>query len=185
MGHIALEFAAICHGQNKDQVDWYGISKYQKLSADFIREFKDRVDWRCISEHQKLSEDFIKEFCSELFMRSIENSWHYISDADKKAAVQSTDLYECHEDYFIAYKGIRSDRYSSFNFQYQYLPGETYEIHADHSDTENSFGFSVWNEENARNYRSEKIVTCKVYYLCKHSVINVFNQVYQKKQKYP
>ena len=134
------------------------------MSEDFIREFKDQVNWYYISIHQKLSEDFIREFCNELFIKLIENSWHFVSDADKKAAVQRTDLYECHEDYFIAYKGIRRDRYSSFNFQYQYLPGETYETHADYSDTENSFGFSVWNEENARGYCSEKIVTCKVYY---------------------
>lgn len=40
--------------------------------------------------------------------------------------IEKTDLYECHEDYFYAYKNIRSDRYSHFNFQYQYLPGETY-----------------------------------------------------------
>ena len=38
------------------------ISRYQKLSEDFIREFKNRVEWGYISEFQKLSENFIREF---------------------------------------------------------------------------------------------------------------------------
>lgn len=79
-------------------------------------------------------------------------------------SVKTTGLYECYEDYFIAYKGIRRDRYSKHNFQYQYLPGETYERFADHSDNENSFGLSVWDDENSRNYCSELVVKCKVYY---------------------
>jgi hypothetical protein len=33
-----------------NEVDWYNISKRQKLSEDFIREFKDRVDWSTICE---------------------------------------------------------------------------------------------------------------------------------------
>ena len=148
----------------KDWVDWECVSACQHLSEDFIREFKDWVNWHNISLYQKLSEDFKKEFCSKLFLDFIENSWYYVSDADKKAAVQDTGLYECHEDYFIAYKGIRSDRYSKFNFQYQYLPEKTYETHADYSEDENSFGFSVWDKENARNYCPELVVTCKVYY---------------------
>ena len=46
----------------KDYVDWWNISRYQKLSEDFIREFKDKVNWRNISRYQKLSEDSIREF---------------------------------------------------------------------------------------------------------------------------
>lgn len=42
--------------------DWDDISKYQKLSEDFIREFHNKVNWNMISKYQKLSEDFIKEF---------------------------------------------------------------------------------------------------------------------------
>ena len=43
---------------------WSEISKYQKLSEDFIREFKDRVNWNCISEYQELSYEFILEHIS-------------------------------------------------------------------------------------------------------------------------
>ena len=75
-----------------------------------------------------------------------------------------TGMYECYDDYFIAYKGIRSDRYSAYNFQYQYLPKETYECFADTSNTESSFGLSVWDYENAKEYCDKLIVKCKVYY---------------------
>lgn len=82
----------------------------------------------------------------------------------KKEAVIRTGLYECHDEYFIAYKGIRRNRYSVFNFQYQYLPGETYVTHADYTQEESSFGFSAWTEERARNYCDEFVVKVKIYY---------------------
>ena len=41
--------------------NWLMISRYQKLSENFIREFKDKVNWEYISKYQTLSEDFKKE----------------------------------------------------------------------------------------------------------------------------
>ena len=137
---------------------------HQHLSEDFIREFKDRVNWYCISAYQHLSKEFIEEFKDRLDVRFIADSWHHKSVEYKKKAVIGTGLYECHEDYFIAYKGIRRDRYSKFNFQYQYLKGYTYETWCDCSDNENSFGFSAWTEKEARDYCDELIVRVKVRY---------------------
>ena len=148
----------------KDRVDWAGISEYQRLSEDFIREFKDKVDWVNISAYQHLSKEFIEEFKGRLYMDFIADSWHYKPTEEKKKAVMDTGLYECHEDYFIAYKGIRSDRYSDYNFQYQYLKGETYETWCDCSAEECSFGFSAWTEERAREYCDELVVRVKVRY---------------------
>ena len=171
----------------KDRVSWTCISGYHRLSEDFIREFKDRVDWACISAYQHLSEDFIREFAdqvywdliskyqrlSKVFIKEfqnkiciyyVNNSWQYKSTEEKKRAVMDTGLYECHEDYFIAYKGIRSDRYSKYNFQHQYLKGHTYETWCDCSFDENSYGFSAWTEEDARNYCDELVVRVKVRY---------------------
>ena len=148
----------------KDRGCWYNISTYQRLSEDFIREFKGKVDWAYISKYQRLSEDFIEEFKNWVNMRLITNSWHYISTEEKKKAVMDTGLYECHEDYFIAYKGIRADRYSAYNFQYQYLKGHTYETWCDCSDNEDSFGFSAWTETMARVYCNELVVRVKVRY---------------------
>ena len=75
-----------------------------------------------------------------------------------------TGLYECHEDYLIAYKGIRSDRCSVFTLQYQYLKGKTYETWCDCSADESSFGFSAWTENMARAYCNELVVRVKVRY---------------------
>lgn len=148
----------------KNYVYWYCISKYQKLSEGFIREFKYKVSWYCISKYQKLSNEFIEEFKDKLDLNKIKDSWHYKTIGEKKQAVIATGLYECHDTYFLAYKGIRSDRYSNFNFQYKYEKGGTYESWCDCSSNENSFGLSVWDESNARAYCDELVVRVKVNY---------------------
>ena len=149
----------------QDNFDWYSISTYQKLSEDFLREYKDKVNWWYISRYQKLSEDFIREFNINNEFGDVKGkSWLYKDKEFLKQQVIESGLYECHEDYFIAYKGIKKDRYSKFNFQYQYFKGETYEAHCDCTDEENSFGLSVWTEEQAKNYCDELIVRVKVNY---------------------
>ena len=75
-----------------------------------------------------------------------------------------TGLYECHDDYFIAYKGVIGDRFSAYNFQYQYLKGHTYETWCDCSDNEFGFGFSAWTEDGAKGYCDELVVRVKVRY---------------------
>lgn len=148
----------------KDRICWYNISTYQQLSEAFIREFKDRVDWIWIAKYQRLSKNFIRKFKNDIYKKLIADSWHYKSVEEKKKAVMETGLYECHDDYFIAYKGIRTDRYSNFNFQYQYLKGHTYETWCDCSANENGFGFSAWTETKAREYCDELLVRVKVRY---------------------
>ena len=148
----------------KDKVNWNYISANQHLSENFIREFKDEVNWAWISAYQHLSKEFIEEFKDKIYMNFIADSWHYKSVEEKKKAVMDTGLYECHDDYFIAYKGIRKDRYSRFSFQYQYLKGHTYETWCDCSSNESSYGFSAWTKEGAREYCKELIVRVKVRY---------------------
>jgi len=148
----------------KDKVFWHYVSKYQNLSEDFIREFQRSVYWECISKYQKLSNEFITEFSDELISSLIDDNWAYRDTEFLKQQVESTCLYECHDDYFIAYKGIRSDRYSNFNFKYKYLPNETYESFCDCSSDENSFGLSVWTENKAKEYCGQLVVRVKVRY---------------------
>ena len=161
-GYQKLSESFIHEFQGK--VNWIWISGYQKLSEAFIREFQDKVDWYWISIHQKLSNEFIEDFKNRLDLSELKDSWHYKRTEEKKQAVVATGLYECHDTYFLAYKGIRSDRYSKFNFQYKYEKGGTYESWCDCSDDENSFGLSVWDEPNAREYSSELVVRVKVNY---------------------
>ena len=121
---------------------------------------ENEINWYNISTNQHLSEEFIDKHNIELQS----NNWLYKTENFKKEQIKGSGLYECYDDYFIAYKGIRRDRYSNYNFQYQYLPGESYESHADCSNNENSFGLSVWTEEEARKYCSQLVVKCKIYY---------------------
>merc|ERR1711991_1127891 len=53
--------------QYKDKLDWHDISKYQKLSKNFIRKFKDKVYWQAISQFQEMDEDFIREFKDRVY----------------------------------------------------------------------------------------------------------------------
>ena len=168
-----------------DKVNWHSICMYQKLSEQFIEQFTDKVDWNYISMDQKLSENFIRKHRNELNRWNIARhqviSQELAEELDVtsvflrhnnclksasywKDTVEATDLYECHEDYFYAYKGIRSDRYSKRNFQYQYLLGETYECFSDYSDAQNSFGLSAWTKKDAERYCDELVVKVKIYY---------------------
>jgi len=66
--------------ENKDIIDlinWYNISKYQKLSENFIREFKNKVDWDNISYYQKLSENFIREFQGKINWKCLLKKYGY------------------------------------------------------------------------------------------------------------
>jgi hypothetical protein len=166
----------------QDKINWWNISQYQKLSENFIREFKHKVIWINISQSQKLSEGFIREFkdkvnwghisayqnLSEDFIREFKlkigsDNWIYKDKEFKLEKIKNTGLYEFLDaDHILAYKGIRSDRYSKFNFQYRYLTGETYECHCDCTDDENSFGLSAWTEEKAREHCGELIIKVKI-----------------------
>ena len=163
--------------QHKDEVNWYSISIHQKLSEDFIEQHKNDVNWCCISIYQKLSKQFIEKYKNKFNMDLVNDSWNYKSTEFKKQAVIDTGLYDCYDDYFIAYKGIRGDRYSNFNFQYQYLTNQTYETFADYSNDEDSFGFSAWNYENAKNYCNELVVKVKIYYKDVARVVHNGNKI--------
>jgi hypothetical protein len=143
----------------KDKVDWLFISKYQKLSEGFIREFKDKVYWWNISAHQKLSEGFIREFK----LKIAPDNWLYKDKGFKLKKIKETGLYEFLDaDHILAYKGIRSNRYSQYNFQYRYLKGGTYECHCDCTSSENSFGLSAWTEEKARGHYGKLVIKVKI-----------------------
>ena len=150
----------------QDKVDWANIFVYQKLSENFICDFQDKVDWECISKYQKLSKSFIQRYEDYLYLFFIRDNWIYKSTEEKKWSIILTGKYEYHKDYFIAYKAIKNDRYSKFNFQYRYLPGEEYESWCDCSKDENSFGLSVGTMEFCKNYadRNDIIVKVQIWY---------------------
>ena len=160
-------------------IDWKCISKYQVLSETFIKDNKDKIDWHLISKYQKLSKNFIKNNKFKIILTNIlqyqtfsnkfnkNELWQYQDTEFKKQSLIKLGLYKCYKDYFIAYKAIRPDRYSIYNFQYQYLPGETYESHCDCTSDDSSFGLNVGTYGFAKDYLSSikgMIIKCKVNY---------------------
>ena len=171
----------------QDKVYWNNVSTYQKLSEEFIEKYQDKVDWYYISTYQILSEPFIEKHLNNINCSQVEyyqklsdefikvhnlnidkdNLWQYKDAKFKKQELIKTEKYECHDDYFIAYKAIRKDRYSLYNFQYQYLSGETYESTCDCTASENSFGLNVGTYDFAKDYLGYNkgiIVKCKISY---------------------
>lgn len=56
--------------KHANKLNWYLVSKFQKLPEDFIRKHKDDVDWQKISFYQEnLSIPFIEEFINYLDLR--------------------------------------------------------------------------------------------------------------------
>jgi hypothetical protein len=133
--------------KHADKINWKHISAYQKLSEEFIDKYQDKVNWGCISGYQKLSKSFRKKHNVKIPY----NDWLYTSTEDKINYIKAKTNYEIIDNsYIIAYKAIRSDNYSIFNFQYRYLPGNSYKSHCDcNLDELNSFGLAAWNKEGA------------------------------------
>ena len=167
----------------------YKICKFQKLSESFIEKYLDKLPLNCILKYQILSEKFFENHVDILdnlnysdniiFYQNYSNEFaekhnllkSFVGNRESYnksiKAIKSCKKYECFKDYFIAYKAIRADRYSYFNFQYQYLPGETYESNCDCTSIKDSFGLNVGTYDFAKNYLGNKkglIVKCKVYY---------------------
>jgi hypothetical protein len=170
--------------RNSDRINWYWISMYQKLSLEFIERHSNEVDWLYISKYQKLNSEFIEkhidklnlsyiskyqklssEFIEKYGLKIPKNSWMYKDIEYKRYKILNTKLYELEEDYIIAYKAVRKDNYSVYNFQYQYEIGKEYTAHADYNpENKDSFGLSVWTYESAKKYFNKgKILKVKIH----------------------
>src|SRR4030042_1319441 len=143
-----------------DKVNWDNISIYQHLSESFIEKYAEKVNWYCISKYQHLSESFIEKYKVKI----PETCWIYKSNKFKLEYLKKITKYEIIDDeYIIAYKGIRSDNYSVFNFLYKYKIGKSYTAHCDcNVNNESSFGLSAWTLDKAKEYCNEKIIKVKI-----------------------
>jgi len=176
------EIIALVKGINKKLVNWYHISIYQKLSENFMDKHFKYLNKYNISAYQKLSESFIEkhfkdldkyyisvyqklsnEFITKHNLTIDEDNWLYKSKQFKLDYLKSINTYEVIDnDYIIAYKSVRDDYYSVFNFQYFYEVGKTYEAHCDCSSEESSFGLSAWTREEAINYHKGRLLKVKI-----------------------
>jgi hypothetical protein len=136
----------------KNRVDWYYISRYQKLTMPFIREFKDRVNWYYISAYQKLSMSFIREFKLGI----LKDNWLYWPKEKKIKAIKKAG-FKIKNNIIHAWKSIREDRYSQYNFIIKYSKGKLVrDKNCDcNSNDSISFGLSAWNKKNANKISKE------------------------------
>ena len=154
--------------RHQDELFWYELSKCKRLSNEFIEKHKDSLSICSLSKYQKLSPEFIEANKELINFKYLKDNWIYKSAEEKKQEIIKIGKYECHDDYFIAYKSIRKNRYSLYNFKYKYEKGGVYESWCDCSKDENSFGLNVGTKEYAEEYGKEWtakiIVRCKVRY---------------------
>jgi len=149
----------------QNELSWNYISAYQILSENFIRKFSHLVNDRNITRYQKLSPEFRKEFN----IKVPKHNWLYATIKTKETHIKRKTSYEIQEDeqgkYILAYKVIRRDNYSAYNFQYKYEVGQEYEAHCDCNLREdNSFGLSAWTLKMAKAYHNRgKIILVKIY----------------------
>lgn len=177
------------------------VCKYQELSECFIRKNIKHIDWKMIAEYQDLEEAFIEEFQKSLDMKTVSefqylseefrnkhslavsnDNWLYKDINYKRAVIVNTRLYDCHEDYFIAYKAIWPNRYSTHKFHFQFrefIVGNTYECKADFTNKEYSFGLSVSTKRREELFRkvtnASDVIKVKIYY---KDVAGVFPNYY-------
>jgi len=52
---------------------WGDISKFKKVSEDFMEEFQNEMEWMCISRFQWITRKFIKKFKNRLDMEYLDN----------------------------------------------------------------------------------------------------------------
>ena len=157
--------------------------RYQKLPESIIEEFVKSPEfshWSCLSWCQYLSEAFIKQHIDMLNLEAIastqklspafrrkykidvKDNWLYKSTAFKKKAVIDAGLYECHDEYFFAYKETWANRLYRAGME-QCEVGGSLERKADHTDKEQAWGYLVecTKTTNKRDHVMRKV---KVYY---------------------
>ena len=107
---IEVEEAYIIEKNNND---WYKISKNEKLNEDFMNKYSDKLFWHEISKSQKLSENFITKYYNKIFIIPLMESGkieHFTDNfykmLDERYEMEKQELIEAQEaamnmdDYF-------------------------------------------------------------------------------------
>lgn len=152
------------HLNEIDPIFYKTIIKYNNLSLDILETIlqKDPHLNDDIATYQNVPQSFLKSHHTEI----PSDSWRLKDTAFKKNAIMKIGVYECHDDYFIAYKAIRPNRYSIFSSGYHYEKGHTYTSTCDYTNEYCSFGLSAGTLEYAKKYGGKLaiVVKCKIAY---------------------
>ena len=97
----------------KDNLSFWRVCQYQRLSESFIREFRDRVNWTMISKFQQLSESFIREFRDRV-------NWIQVSQYQRLSEFFIEEFRE--KIYWRFLSRNDSQKYYSVKFIFDYAP---------------------------------------------------------------
>jgi hypothetical protein len=128
----------------KDKVDWYDVSRYQKLSEKFIEKYKDHVDWYGVSRYQKLSEDFIQKHGINpnpfLYPKTNKTKKELVKEYANKHGLKFDGTY------LYAFRKHDMWGRGSWNKTIFYKPGKYYrDWHCDENPlNKNSYGIGIW-----------------------------------------
>ena len=137
----------------EDKVDWTNISKYQKLSEQFIREFKDKVYWPRISQFQKLSLSFIREFKDKVdvaLYKKVNRTLTYQEKLKEAKAYAKKHNLKVNSKYLYAYRNHDFNGSGMYNTTITYKKGQYYtDWHLDmRKEEQNSFSLGIFPEGN-------------------------------------
>ena len=136
---------------------WSWLSWCQYLSEAFIKQHIDMLNLEAIASTQKLSPAFRRKYKID-----VKDNWLYKSTAFKKKAIIDAGLYECHDEYFFAYKETWENRLYRAEME-QCEVGGSLERKADHTGKEQAWGYLVGctRTTNSCGHVMRKV---KVYY---------------------
>lgn len=182
--------------QQSNSLFWYNVFSSQQLSEEFLIKHFDKVFTYkeaslldAIVKSQHLSMEFVQQFILDnpnistyykthelpLYIKLpgyeyLENaSWLYQSKEFKKEQIVNTKMFECYDDYFIAYKRVRNDGTSLFDIKFKYEKGKVSESTCDYTPHEVSFGLHVGPKKIVQlspesPLQQSKVIKCKVRY---------------------
>lgn len=162
------------------------LVRYQKLSESFIKKhetyFSSTIIMGMLISYQLLSKEYITylinkynpkvcddfDFIDINIETDLDPYWQYKSADERLEIIKKSGLYEIEGDYVLAYKSIRKNGYSKFNFQYKYEVGLYYTSKADYNTLNNaSYGFSSWTLKHVLtkyyNWHENKIIKIKIH----------------------
>jgi hypothetical protein len=139
------------------------VTLYHQLSKEFLMDKFQDLYWPWVIKYQKafreissgfLKDNFLDHYLDHPDSRCKKGNWLNASTEFKLKYIQNNTDYDIfHDKYIIAYKSVRADGYSIFNFHYKYEVDGVYESNCNCDlDAVDGHGLSAWSRKGALNY---------------------------------
>lgn len=160
------------------------ITHYQELSVELINQYPILIQnpncKRNLYNHQALPKSFYDENRLPICNASI------TPEADWKYMITKSGKFEIHDNYFYAYKIVRADDYSVYNYNYRFEKESDYYTFSDYSYESESFGFEsstfrgmlLYKLQCFNNSPKFKVIKVKIFYK-DLTYFDIFNNKYE------